>query len=179
MEEPSCYRDAAGKPEWEEAMNREIESIEKNRTWTLTTLPAGHKPIGLKWVYKLKKNSEGEVIKHKARLVAKGYVQKQGIDFEEVFAPVARLDTVRLILAVAANRGWEVHHLDVKSTFLNGELEEEVYVSQPEGYTVKNKEHLVLRLSKALYGLRQAPWAWNIKLDKSLKNLGFRRCVQE
>jgi hypothetical protein len=179
MEEPSCYCDAAGKPEWEEAMNREIESIEKNATWTLTTLPAGHKSIGLKWVYKLKKNSEGEVIKHKARLVAKGYVQKQGIDFEEVFAPVARLDTVRLILAVAANRGWEVHHLDVKSTFLNGELEEEVYVSQPEGYTVKNKEHLVLRLSKALYGLRQAPWAWNIKLDKSLKNLGFRRCVQE
>jgi hypothetical protein len=86
---------------------------------------------------------------------------------------------VRLILAVAANRGWEVHHLDVKSTFLNGELEEEVYVSQPEGYTVKNKEHLVLRLSKALYGLRQAPRAWNIRLDKSLKNLGFRRCVQE
>ena len=110
--------------------------------------------------------------------MAKGYVQKQGIDFEEVFAPVARLDTVRLILAVAANRGWEVHHLDVKSAFLNGELEEEVYVSQPEGYTVKNKEHLVLRLSKALYGLRQAPRAWNIRLDKSLKNLGFRRCVE-
>jgi len=179
MEEPSCYSEAAGYPEWEKAMNREIESIEKNGTWTLTTLPAGHKPIGLKWVYKLKKNSEGEVIKHKARLVAKGYVQWQGIDFEEVFALVARLDTVRMILAVAANRGWEVHHLDVKSAFLNGELEEEVYVSQPEGYTVKNKEHLVLRLSKALYGLRQAPRAWNIRLDKSLKNLGFRRCVQE
>jgi len=179
MEEPSCYSEAAGYPEWEKAMNREIESIEKNGTWTLTTLPARHKPIGLKWVYKLKKNSGGEVFKHKARLVAKGYVQRQGIDFEEVFAPVARLDTVRMILAVAANRGWEVHHLDVKSAFLNGELEEEVYVSQPEGYTVKNKEHLVLRLSKALYGLRQAPRAWNIRLDKSLKNLGFRRCVQE
>lgn len=85
-------------------------------------------------------------------------MQRQGIDFEEVFAPVARMDTVRVILAVAENRGWEVHHLDVKTAFLNGELQE-VYVTRPEGYAVKGKEHLVLRLSKALYGLRQAPWA--------------------
>jgi hypothetical protein len=88
-------------------------------------LPPGKRPIGLKWVFKLKKNAEGEIIKYKARLVAKGYVQKQGIDFEEVFAPVARLDTVRMILALAANRGWQVHHLDVKTAFLNGDLEEE------------------------------------------------------
>jgi len=94
----------------------------------------------MKWVYKLKRNSDGEVVKHKARLVAKGYVQKQGVDFEEVFASVARLDTIRLILALAANRGWQVHHLDVKSAFLNGELEEEVYVAQPEGYVEKGKE---------------------------------------
>jgi hypothetical protein len=99
--------------------------------WELVKLPVGHKPIGLKWVFKLKRNVEGEVVNHKARLVAKGFVQKQGIDFEEVFAPVARLDTVRLILAIAANRGWEVHHLDVKTAFLNGELAENVYVSQP------------------------------------------------
>jgi hypothetical protein len=85
-------------------------------------------------VFNLKRNAEGEVVKHKARLVAKGYVQKQGIDFEEVFAPMARLDTVRLILAIAANKGWQVHHLDVKTAFLNGELEEEVYVSQPDGF---------------------------------------------
>jgi len=121
----------------------------------------------------------GEVIKHKARLVAKGYVQKHGVDFDEVFAPVARLDTIRLLLALAANRGWQVHHLDVKSAFLNGELEEEVYVSQPEGYVQKGKEKMVLKLSKALYGLRQAPRAWNIRLDKSLKKLGFRKCPSE
>ena len=101
----------------------------------------------------------GEVIKHKARLVAKGYVQKHGVDFDEVFAPVVRLDTIRLLLALAVNRGWQVHHLDVKSAFLNGELEEEVYVSQPEGYEQKEKEKMVLKLSKALYGLRQAPRA--------------------
>jgi hypothetical protein len=130
-------------------------------------------------VFKLKRNAEGEVIKHKARLVAKGYVQKQGIDFEEVFAPVARLDTVRLILALAANRGWQVHHLDVKTAFLNGELKEEVYVSQPDGFQVKGKEKHVLKLSKALYGLRQAPRAWNIKLDKSLKSLKFTKCPSE
>lgn len=122
-------------------------------------LLAGHKPIGLKWVFKLKKNANGEVVKHKARLVAKGYVQKKGIDFEEVFAPVTRLDTVRLILALAANRGWEVHHLDVKTAFLNGELAEDVFVSQPEGFVKKGKEQMVLKLSKALYGLKQAPRA--------------------
>jgi hypothetical protein len=99
-------------------------------------------------VFKLKKNADGEVVKHKARLVAKGYVQKQGVDYEEVFAPVARIDTVKFILALAANRGWQVHHLDVKSAFLYGVLEEEVYVQQPDGYEVKGKENCVLRLNK-------------------------------
>ena len=174
MEEPTCYREAAGNENWEIAMRSELQSISKNKTWELVKLPQGHRPIGLKWVFKIKKNAEGEVVKHKARLVAKGYVQKQGVDFEEVFAPVARLDTVRTILAIlaiAANRGWQVHHLDVKTAFLNGDLEEEVYVSQPEGFEVKGKEKYVLKLSKALYGLRQAPRAWNIKLDKILKKL--------
>ena len=165
-EEPSCYREVARQQVWKDAMAKEIESVEKNGTWTLSALPTDHKPIGLKWVYKLKKNIEGVVIKRKARLVAKGYVQQQGIDFEEVFAPVARLDTVCVILAVEANRGWQIHHLDVNSAFLNGKLEEEVYVAQSEGFIVKNKEHLVLKLSKALYGLRQAPRAWNICLEE-------------
>jgi len=177
--EPTCYREAADHQEWQDAMNKEMESIEKNNTWELVKLPVGKKPIGLKWVYKLKRNSNGEVVKHKARLVAKGYVQKHGVDFEEVFAPVARLDTVRFMLALAANLGWKVHHLDVKSAFLHEELEEEVYVSQPEDYVVKGKEQSVFRLSKALYGLKQAPRAWNVKLDKSLKKLGFSRCLSE
>jgi hypothetical protein len=154
MEEPSCFRDAVDHPEWVQAMDSEMQSICKNGTWELATLPPGQKSIGLKWIFKLKKNSDGEVVKHKARLVAKGYVQQQGVDFEEVFAPVARLDTIRLILALAANRGWQVHHLDVKTAFLNGELEEEVYVAQPEGYVEKGKEKMVLKLSKALYGLK-------------------------
>jgi hypothetical protein len=179
MEEPSCFSEAVDDPNWVQAMDNEMQSICKNGTWELAILPPGQKPIGLKWVYKLKKNADGGVVKHKARLVAKGYVQQQGVDFDEVFAPVARLDTIRLILALAANRGWQVHHLDVKTAFLNGELEEEVYVAQPEGYVEKGKEKMVLKLSKALYGLRQAPRAWNIKLDKSLRLLGFSKCASE
>jgi hypothetical protein len=122
-------------------------------------LPDGLKPIGVKWVYKLKKDANGSIVKHKARLVTKGYVQKEGVEFEEVFAPVARLDSVRLLLALAAQEGWKVHHMDVKSSFLNGELKEEVYVSQPPGFTVKGQEHKVYKLNKALYGLKQAPRA--------------------
>ncbi|KAL8116453.1 hypothetical protein AgCh_022813 [Apium graveolens] len=117
-------------------------------------LPSGKKPIGLKLVDKLKQDSNVEVVKYKARLVAKGYVQKKGIDFEEVFAPVTRLETVRLLLAVAAKNGWEVHHMDVKSTFLNGDLEETVYVTRTKGFVVEGKAHMVCKLIKALYGLK-------------------------
>ncbi|KAF0912085.1 hypothetical protein E2562_012984, partial [Oryza meyeriana var. granulata] len=137
-------------------------------TWDLVDPPPSQCPIGLKWVYKVKRDERGAIVKHKARLVAKGYVQKAGIDFEEVFAPVARMESVRLLLAVAAHAGWGVHHMDVKSAFLNGELAEEVYVQQPPGFGVNGQEHKVYRLRKALYGLRQAPRAWNAKLDDSL-----------
>lgn len=160
-------------------MESELKSIEKNNTWVLTKLPPNRKAIGLKWVFKLKRDATGNMIKHKARLVAKGYVQENGIDFEDAFTPVARLETIRLILALATKENWLVHHLDVKSAFLHGDLKEEVYVSQPTGFSVKGKENLIYRLRKALYGLRQAPRAWNVKLDQSLKGLGFTRCAQE
>jgi Reverse transcriptase (RNA-dependent DNA polymerase) len=133
----------------------------------------------LKWVFKLKKDTQGKIVKYKARLVAKCYIQRLGIDFDEVFAPVARLETICLLIAIAAHEGWEIHHMDVKSASLNWDLEEEVYVVQPSGFEIKEEEHKVLRLHKALYGLRQAPRAWNSKLDKSLKGLGFVRCPLE
>ena len=160
-------------------MMEEMSSIEANHTWELVDLPAGHRPIGLKWVYKVKKDANGAVVKYKARLVAKGYVQKHGVDYDEVFAPVARLESVRLLLALAARAGWTVHHMDVKSAFLNGELEEEVYVAQPPGFTAAGQDSKVLKLKKALYGLKQAPRAWNAKLDASLASLGFSRCPSE
>lgn len=177
--EPSTYTQAVKDKAWEEAMKAEISSIERNNTWKLTKLPEGHKAIGLKWVFKLKHDTNGEIIKHKARLVAKGYVQREGIDFEEVFAPVTRLETVRLLLAVAAKNSWEVHHMDVKSAFLNGDLKEDVYVSQPEGFVKENQAHLVYKLVKALYGLRQAPRAWYAKLNECLERLGFSKCPVE
>lgn len=140
-------------------MMSQILSIEKNRTWELTDFPKNHKVIGIKWIFKLKKNPDEEIMKHKARLVAKGYVQQFGVDYSEVFALVARLETVRLILAYAAFKNWEVHHMDVNTTFLNGEFEEEVYVAQPEGFVDKENPNMVLKLRKALYGLKQAPRA--------------------
>jgi hypothetical protein len=157
----------------------EIKSIEENKTWSLVDLPAGHKPIGVKWVFKVKRDEHGNIVKHKARLVAKGYVQQRGIDFDKVFAPMARMESVRLLVALAACESWEVHHMDVKSAFLNGELREEVYVTQPAGFVVEGMQHKVLRLKKALYGLRQAPRAWNAKLNDSLLSLGFQKSAAE
>ncbi|KAK9059981.1 hypothetical protein SSX86_020685 [Deinandra increscens subsp. villosa] len=178
-EEPITFEEAVKHDEWKFAMKEELESIEKNRTWTLVDPPKGCHPIGLKWVFKIKRNATGEVTKYKARLVAKGYVQQMGIDYEEAFAPVARIETIRLILAHAAKMGWSVFHLDVKAAFLHGELQEVVYVKQPQGSIKKGSERKVYRLSKALYGLKQAPRAWNLKLNQVLKGLGFKRCQLE
>jgi hypothetical protein len=113
----------------------------------------------VKWVYKTKYKANGEVDKHKARLVAKGFAQEYGVDYNETFAPVTRLDTIRMVLAIAAQHNWKVYQMDVKSAFLNEYLEEEVYVQQPPGYEVRGQEDKVYRLKKALYGLKQAPRA--------------------
>ncbi|KAJ9565985.1 hypothetical protein OSB04_001951 [Centaurea solstitialis] len=178
-EEPRNYNEAKTNKEWVKAMRAEIDSIEKNNTWKLVHPPTDVKPIGLRWLFKIKRNPNGSIIRYKARLVAKGYVQEQGIDFDEVFAPVARLETIRLLIALAAAKGWKIHHLDVKTAFLYGELKEEVYVSQPEGFEKRGEERKIYKLAKALYGLRQSPRAWNLKLDDTLKNMGFQRCLQE
>nr|GEV81007.1 ribonuclease H-like domain, reverse transcriptase, RNA-dependent DNA polymerase [Tanacetum cinerariifolium] len=177
LDDRSSRMEASTDQKWIEAMKVELDSINRNNTWELTTLPKGHKAIGLKWVFNTKKDANGNIIKHKARLVAKGYIQEHDIDFEKVFAPVARMETIRLLLAIAANNKWEVHHLDVKSAFVHGDLKEEVYVTQPEGFIKRQNNGEVYRLIKALYGLRQAPRAWNIKLDNTLKSLDFKKCA--
>jgi len=148
------FEEAAQDKKWRDAMDEEIRSIEKNNTWELVSLPKGHKSIGVKWVYQAKKNAKGEIERYKARLVTKGYSQKAGIDYDEVFAPVAHLETIRLIVSLAAQQKWKIHHMDMKSTFLNGVIEEEVYIEQPLGYKVKGQEDKVLKLNKALYGLK-------------------------
>ena len=157
--EPTCFEVATINEDWMRAMKEELEAIEKNKTWRLVELPDGKDAIGLKWIYKSKFNADCTLKKNKARLVVKGYAQIPRIDFSETFAPVARLDTVRIILSVAAHNGWSVAQLDVKSAFLNGDLIEDVYVNQPEGFVVKGSEHKVYKLHNALYGLKQAPRA--------------------
>ena len=147
----------------------------KNQTWDLTPLPSRKKPIGCKWVYKVKYNADGTLDKYKARLVAKGFSRREGIDYEETFVPTTKMSTIRLVLAISAQNGWKVHQMDVKSAFLNRDLEEEVYMYQPHGFQVSWEEHLVCRLKKALYGLKQAPKAWYIKIDRYLDEQGFQR----
>jgi hypothetical protein len=164
---------------WRDAMKAELEAIHENDTWTFSDLPKGYRAIGLKWVFKVKRDPAGNILKHKARLVAKGYAQRQGIDYDEVFAPVARMESVRVLIALAAQGGWELHHMDVKSAFLNGDLSEHVFVHQPLGFVDEKREGQVLKLKKALYGLKQAPRAWNAILDQELVSLGFKRSSLE
>lgn len=178
-DEPANIEQALEEKCWRDAMSAELKSIADNDTWVLSDLPKGHKAIGLKWVFKVKRDPAGNIVMHKARLVAKGYVQQQGVDYEEVFAPVARMETVRVLLAIVAQGNWEVHHMDVKSAFLNEDLQEEVYVHQPPGFSDEKANGKVLKLKKALYGLKQAPWSWNSKLDFELRNLGLRKCEVE
>jgi hypothetical protein len=153
-EEPASFQEAQAYDCWRKAMLNEMTAIKANGTWELVNASASQSPIGLKWVFKTKKDAGGIIIKHKVHLVAKGYVQQPGIDFDEVFPPVVQLETVCMLLVYAVNEGWVIHHMDVKSTFLNGDLQEEVFVTQPPGFIIDGAEHKMLRLSKALYGLR-------------------------
>ena len=172
-EEPLTCLEAAQDEVWRQAMKEEMLAIDRSNTWELESPPSNCKPIGLKWIFKLKKNPKGEIMRQKSRLVVKGYSERKGIDYEEVFAPVVRFETVRALIAIAALKRWMIHHLDVKSTFLNGEIEEVIYIQQPEGFAIEGKEDHVLRLRNALYGLKQALRAWYFKFDKCLISLRF------
>lgn len=163
--DPTTYEEAEKCLKWRKAMDEEMKSIEKNQTWSLLTLPEGAKCIGVKWLYKTKLNKNGEVSKYKARLVAKGYSQEHGIDYTEVYAPVARMDTIKTVITTAAQKGWDIYQLDVKSSFLHGILEEDVYVQQPKGFEKIGEENKFYKLQKALYGLKQAPRAWFNRIE--------------
>jgi len=156
-----------------------MEAIEKNKIWELTDLPKGMKPIGVKWIFKTKLKENGEINKFKTRLVAKGYAQQYGMDYTKVFAPVTKHDTIWIILSTAAHHGWSIFQLDVKSAFLHGELNEEIYVQQPTGFMKIGEEEKVYKLRKALYGLIQAPRAWYNKIENYFLHNGFERCLWE
>ncbi|CAA7029624.1 unnamed protein product [Microthlaspi erraticum] len=159
-------------------MRQEIEALEENQTWTIETLPKGKKAIGSKWVYKLKFHADGTLERYKARLVVLGNNQIEGENFNETFAPVAKMTSIRSFLQVAVSRNWEIHQMDVHNAFLHGDLEEEVYMRLPSGFRGSNKSK-VCRLRKSLYGLRQAPRCWFAKLSTALKEYGFTQSISD
>jgi FtsZ-binding cell division protein ZapB len=173
--EPKSFNEACEDKDWIAAMNEELDQIEKNNTWELVPRPSDKNVIGSKWVFKNKLNEQGQIVRNKARLVCKGYAQIEGQDFDETFAPVARMEVIRMFLAYACHKRFKVYQMDVKSAFLNGNLEEEVYMEQPEGFSLTDKPDYVCKLKKALYGLKQAPRAWYGRLDKYLHDKGFKK----
>jgi hypothetical protein len=171
--EPKDIGHALYDPNWVNAMHEEFENFERNRVWALVEPPTNCKLTGTKWLWKNKEGENGEVVRNKSRLVTQGYSQKERIDYEETFAPVARLETIRILLAFSVAKGFKLYQMDVKSAFLNGFLEEEVYVKQPPGFESAEFLHKVYRLRKALYGLKQAPRAWYGHLRGFLFSKGF------
>ncbi|GJR82091.1 retrovirus-related pol polyprotein from transposon TNT 1-94 [Tanacetum coccineum] len=173
--EPKTYKDALTQSCWIEAMQEELNEFERLGVWELVPRPDKVMVITLKWIYKVKLDELGGILKNKARLVARGYRQEEGIDFEESFAPVARLEAIRIFLAFAAHMNMVVYQMDVKTAFLNGNLREEVYVSQPDGFVDPDNPNHVYKLKKALYGLKQAPRAWYDMLSSFLISQDFSK----
>jgi hypothetical protein len=175
MLEPKNFEEASKDDHWVKEMNDELDQIEKNNTWEMVHRPEGKNVIGSKWIFKNKLNEQGQVVRNKARLVYKGYAKIEGLDFDETFAPVARIEAIRMFLAYACHKRFKVYQMDVKSAFLYGDLSEEVYMEQPEGFELSDNPDLVCKMKKNLYGLKQSPRAWYHRLDTYLKDKGFKR----
>ena len=181
--EPETLKDALDSEyatQWKAAAaDAEYQSLLENETWELVELPAGRKPISCKWVFKVKHDQTGKVERFKGRLVAKGFLQKYGIDYDETFSPVVRFSSIRDLLAFGVSRQMLIHQMDVVTAFLNGTLDEEIYMQQPEGYVEPGKEGLVCRLKKSLYGLKQSPRCWNNVFKEFMLSLGFVQSVAD
>ncbi len=179
--EPTTYKEAMmdeDSDKWLEAMKSEIASMYENKVWTLVDVPEGVRPIDCKWVFKKKTDMDGQVYLYKARLVAKGFKQVQGIDYDETYSPVAQLKSIRILLAIAAFYDYEIWQMDVKTAFLNGYLEEDVYMTQPEGFESKGSRK-VCKLNRSIYGLKQASRSWNLRFNEAVLEFGFIRCEEE
>lgn len=175
--EPKTFREAVASPhsaEWKSAMDDEIRSHQENCTWELAELPPHRKPIGCKWVYKCKSDQNGNLVRYKARLVAQGFCQKFGTDYDQVFAPVVQQITFRTMLTIASRRKMLAKQIDIKTAYLYGQLQEELYMRQPPGYESEDRK-LVCRLKRSLYGLKQAAHVWNKRIDEVLKLMGFHQ----
>lgn len=171
-QEPKTYNQARTNPKWQEAMRNELNALESNETWEITTLPVDKQPVGCKWVYRIKYNADGSIDRYKARLVAKGYTQVEGEDYSEIFSPVAKIVSVRLMIAMVAANNWCLHQIDVSNAFLHGRLEDEIYMLPPPGYD-KVQIGEVYKLKISIYGLKQASRQWNVECTKKLTEYGF------
>ena len=162
-----------------EACDLEMDSLHKNKTWQLVPLPKGRKPIGNRWVFRVKENQSGEIERFKARLVAKGFSQKHGINYEETFASVAKFTSIRILLSLAAKYSLTLHQMDVKTAFLNGSLDEDIYMAQPDGFIDRAHPDFVCKLKRSLYSLKQSPRMWNKTIDEFMLKLGFKKCESD
>ena len=161
-------------PSWKEAIKSEIDSILQNHTWELVGLPPGSKPLGYKWIFKKKIKLDGTIDKYKARLVIKGYKQNEGLDYFDAYSPMTRINFIRMVIAIVALWNLEVHQMDVTTAFLNGDLDEEIYMKQPNGFIAPRQEKKIYRLVKSLYGLKQAPKQWHQKFDSVMLANDFK-----
>ena len=182
QDDPLTYRDAmddSDKEKWQDAMNKEMESMYSNFVWELIDPPEDVRPIGCKWIFKRKRDIDVKVETFKARLVVKGYTQKEGVDYEETFSPVAMLKSIRILFSIATFLDYEIWKMDVKTDFLNGYLEESIYMMQPKGFMAKGQQKKVCKLLKSIYGLKQASRSWNLRFDETIKIYGFEQNVDE
>ena len=159
--------------EWIDAMSEEIKSMKDNDVWDLVPLPEGVKPIGCKWIFKTKRDSKGDVERYKAPIVTKGYTQKEGIDYKETFSLVSSKDSYRIIIALVAHFDLELHQMDVKTAFLNGDIDETIYMVQPKNFVSGDTKRMVCKLKKSIYGLKQAPLQWYYKFHQVIISSGF------
>lgn len=180
--EPESYSDAIAGPNallWNKAMSEEYKSLIDNKTWSLTTLPPGRSAIGCKWTFKIKRGSDGSIDRYKARFVAKGFSQRPGLDYGETYAPVIKHESLRIILSIAADRDLTMTQLDVKTAFLHGDVTEELYIRQPEGFVAAKQDHLVCKLHKGLYGLKQSSRLWNAKFNAFIVKFGLASTIAD
>jgi hypothetical protein len=174
-EEPTCLEEAIQRKEWAEAMTKEYQSIMKNEVWEIVPRPKNKDVVSSRWLFNIKHVVDGSIEKYKARFVAHGFSQKEGIDYEDTFTPVAIYTLIRTIIALAAKMKWNLHQMEVKIAFLNGVIEEEVYIEQPQEFEVEDRKSRVYKLKKSLYGLKQTPRAWYGRIDNFLTSLGFTK----
>jgi hypothetical protein len=174
-EEPTCFEEAIQRKEWADAMKEEYQSIMKNKVWEIVPRSKNKDGVSYRWLFKIKHVADGSIEKYKTRFVACGFSQKEGIDYEKTFAPVARYTSIRTIIALAGKMKWKLHQMDVKTSFLNGVIKEEVYIEKPQGFEVEDRKSHVCRLKKSLYRLKQALRAWYGHIDSFLTSLGFTK----